>query len=148
MGVSLPFCICQALAEPLRRERYQAPVSKCLLASTIVSEFGNCIWDGFPGGTVTGWPVLLSQVDILKQSLKTCSEGKTESRLWRNLRCYVLLPFPIFITHSHTHRLSIKKFFQRTSKFLFLFWWLTHIISNGFYMETLSNKNNSVYLSR
>jgi hypothetical protein len=29
--------ICQALAEPLRRQLYQAPVSKHLLASTIVS---------------------------------------------------------------------------------------------------------------
>ena len=54
---------------------------KAFVASKIVSWFGNCIWDGFPGGTVTGWPFLLSQVDILKQSLKTCSEGKTESRL-------------------------------------------------------------------
>ena len=30
--------------------------SKHLLASTIVSLFGNCIWDGSPGKTVTGWP--------------------------------------------------------------------------------------------
>jgi hypothetical protein len=31
MAVSVHFCICQALAEPLRRELYQAPVSKHLL---------------------------------------------------------------------------------------------------------------------
>jgi hypothetical protein len=37
MTVSMHFCICQALAEPLRRQLYQAPVSKHLLASTIVS---------------------------------------------------------------------------------------------------------------
>ena len=43
-------CICQALAEPLRRQIYQAPVSKLLLASTIVCGFGDCLWDGFPGG--------------------------------------------------------------------------------------------------
>jgi hypothetical protein len=36
MAVSIHFCISQALAEPLRRELYQAPVSKLLLASAIV----------------------------------------------------------------------------------------------------------------
>ena len=35
MAVSIHFCICQALAEPLRRQLYQAPVSKLLLASAI-----------------------------------------------------------------------------------------------------------------
>jgi hypothetical protein len=50
MTVSIHFCICQALAEPLRRQLYQAPVSKHLLASTILSGFGDCIWDGSPGG--------------------------------------------------------------------------------------------------
>jgi hypothetical protein len=58
MAVSIYFCICQALAEPLRRELYQAPVSKHLLAFTIVSGFGNCIWDGSPGAAVTEWPFL------------------------------------------------------------------------------------------
>jgi hypothetical protein len=48
MAVSIHFCICQALAEPLRRQLYQAPVSKLLLASTIVSGFGGYLWDGFP----------------------------------------------------------------------------------------------------
>ena len=37
MAVSIYFCICQALAEPLRRQLYQASVSKLLLASTMVS---------------------------------------------------------------------------------------------------------------
>ena len=46
MAVSIHFCICQALAEPLRRQLYQAPVSKLLLASTKVSGFGGCLWDG------------------------------------------------------------------------------------------------------
>jgi hypothetical protein len=66
MAVCIHFCICQSLAEPLRRELYQASVSKHLLASvskhllasTIVSGFGDCIWDGSPGGTVIGWPFL------------------------------------------------------------------------------------------
>ena len=52
---SMKICICQALAEPLRREIYQAPLSKHFLASTLVSGFDVCIWDGFPGGSVSGW---------------------------------------------------------------------------------------------
>jgi hypothetical protein len=62
MAVSIHFCICQALAEPLRRQLYQAHVSKLLLASTIVSGFGDCIWDGSPGGAVSGWSSLPSQL--------------------------------------------------------------------------------------
>jgi hypothetical protein len=54
MIVSLHICISQALAEPLRRQLYQAPVTKHLLASTIVSGFGGCSWLGSPGGTVSG----------------------------------------------------------------------------------------------
>jgi hypothetical protein len=49
MAVSIHFCICQAVAEPLRRQLYQAPVSKLLLAFTIVSGFGGCLWDESPG---------------------------------------------------------------------------------------------------
>jgi hypothetical protein len=37
MTVRIHFYICQALAEPHKRQLYQAPVSKLLLASTIVS---------------------------------------------------------------------------------------------------------------
>jgi hypothetical protein len=29
-----------------------------LLASTIVSGFGGCLWDGSPGGAVSGWSFL------------------------------------------------------------------------------------------
>ena len=47
-AVSIHFFICQALAEPLRRQSYQASVSKILLASAIVSGFGGCSWDGSP----------------------------------------------------------------------------------------------------
>ena len=55
--VSIHFCICQELAELLRRQLYQAPFSKHLLVSTIVSGFDDCIWDGFPGGSVSGWSI-------------------------------------------------------------------------------------------
>jgi hypothetical protein len=46
VAVSIHICIGQALAEPLRRQLYKAPVSKHFLASTIVSGFGVCMWDG------------------------------------------------------------------------------------------------------
>jgi hypothetical protein len=57
MAVNIYFCICQALAEPFRRQVYQAPDSKLWLASTIMSGFGGCLWDGFPGGL---WIVITS----------------------------------------------------------------------------------------
>jgi hypothetical protein len=38
MIVSTYFCICQAFAEPLRRQLYQAPVSKIFLASEKVTK--------------------------------------------------------------------------------------------------------------
>jgi hypothetical protein len=58
MIVSIHFCICQSLEEPLRRQLYQAPVSKLLLASAIVSGFGGCLWDGSPGGAVSVHPLV------------------------------------------------------------------------------------------
>jgi hypothetical protein len=58
MTVSIHFCICQALVEPHKRQLYQAPVSKHLLVSTIVSGFGDCMWDGSPSGAVSGWSFL------------------------------------------------------------------------------------------
>jgi hypothetical protein len=65
LALSIHFRICQALAEPLRRKLYQAPVSKPLLASTIVSGFGNYIWNGSPGGALSGWPHLQSLLHTL-----------------------------------------------------------------------------------
>ena len=61
---SVHLCIWQALAETLRRQLYQAPVSKHFLASTIVSGFGNCIWDGSADGAVSGWLFLRSLLHI------------------------------------------------------------------------------------
>jgi hypothetical protein len=55
LAASICFCICKALGGPLRRQLYQAPVSKHFLESTIVSEFGDCIWDESPGRIVSGW---------------------------------------------------------------------------------------------
>jgi hypothetical protein len=58
LAESIHLCICQAL-EPLRRQLYQAPVSKHLVASTLVSGFTNCIWDGTPGETVSSMSFLI-----------------------------------------------------------------------------------------
>jgi hypothetical protein len=44
MTVSIHFCICQALAEPLKRQLYQAPVSRLLLASVQVWQTDH-IWN-------------------------------------------------------------------------------------------------------
>jgi hypothetical protein len=57
---SIHLCISQDQVEHLRRQLYQAPVSKDFFASIIVSGFGDCIWDESPGGTVSGWPFLQS----------------------------------------------------------------------------------------
>jgi hypothetical protein len=66
-------CIGQEQAKPLRRQPYQAPVSKILLASAIMSGFGGCLWDGSPGETVYEWTVLQSLLHTL--SLLTPSMG-------------------------------------------------------------------------
>ena len=62
---SIRLCFCQALANTLRRQLYQASVSKHFLSSTIVSGFGDCIWDGSPDGTVPGWSFLQSLLHTL-----------------------------------------------------------------------------------
>jgi hypothetical protein len=56
LAASILLYICQALAEPLKRQLYQAPVSMHFLASTIVSALGGCIWDVSPGRAVSEWP--------------------------------------------------------------------------------------------
>jgi hypothetical protein len=53
---SLCLSIVQALAEHLRRQPYQAPVSKHFSASTIASRLGDCIWERSPGRAFSGWP--------------------------------------------------------------------------------------------
>ena len=69
LAESIHLCICKALAGPLRRQLYQAPVSMHLLASIIVSGFGDYIWDGSPGGAVSGWLLLQSLLQILSPYL-------------------------------------------------------------------------------
>jgi hypothetical protein len=54
LAASIHICISQVLADPLKRQLYQAPVSKHFLASVIVYGFGVCIWDGSPCVAVSG----------------------------------------------------------------------------------------------
>jgi hypothetical protein len=65
MIVSIHFCICQALAEPLRRQLYQAPVSRLLWASAIVSGLGGCLGDGSPSGAISGWSFLFKEFGLI-----------------------------------------------------------------------------------
>jgi hypothetical protein len=46
LALSICLCIFQALAEFLRRQPYQTPVSKHFTAFTITSRFGDYIWYG------------------------------------------------------------------------------------------------------
>ena len=65
LAVNIHLYISQPLEEPLTKQLYQAPVSKHLVASKIVSGFGNCMWDESPVGTVSEWPFLQSLLHTL-----------------------------------------------------------------------------------
>jgi hypothetical protein len=65
LAASICLCICQILAEPLRRQSHQASISKHFPASTIAPGFGGCIWAGSPSGAVSGWPFLQSLLHTL-----------------------------------------------------------------------------------
>ena len=60
LSESIHVCNCQAQAEPLRRQLYHVPISMQFLASTVVSVFGDYIWNGSPGRAVFEWPFLQS----------------------------------------------------------------------------------------
>ena len=62
-----------------------------LLASTIVSEIGDCIWDGSPEGIVSGWAFLqflLHTLSLYNQKKKRKSRTKAvvEETKIRNVR--------------------------------------------------------------
>jgi hypothetical protein len=82
MAVSIHFCICQALAEPLRRQLYKAPLSKLLLETVIVSGFGGYLWDGSPSGAVSGW--LFPSVSALNfvKFFNCTGSGNTSFSFW------------------------------------------------------------------
>jgi hypothetical protein len=75
LAANISFCICKALAGLVRRQPYQDPFSMHFLASTIVSGFGNCIWDESPGGTVSG----KATNHIFKNYLNKVSSGSTRN---------------------------------------------------------------------
>ena len=56
-------------------------------ASKIVSRFGDCIWDGSPGGAVSGWPFLQSRSHFVSifppvSNLFPLLRNTEESTLW------------------------------------------------------------------
>ena len=65
LASSINLCICKALEEPLRRQPYQASISKHFSESTITSRFASCIWHGSLSRAVFGWPFLQSLVHTL-----------------------------------------------------------------------------------
>jgi hypothetical protein len=69
LAASIRVCICLALAETLRRQLYQTPINMHFLASIIVSAFGDCIWDGSPGGTESEWPFIQVLLHMLPPNL-------------------------------------------------------------------------------
>jgi hypothetical protein len=89
LAASICLYICQALAEPLRRQLYQAPFSKHFLASTIVS--------GFDDSTVYGMDPQVGQF-LNSLSFSLCST-----------HCLHIWSHEYFIPHSkkdrHTHTL-------------------------------------------
>jgi hypothetical protein len=95
LTASIHLWICQTLAETLMRQLYQATVSKHLLAFAIVSGFGNCIWDGAPGGAVTGWSLfqsLLQNLSLFLLPWVFCSTllRKIEvARLWSSFLSFM-----------------------------------------------------------
>ena len=91
MFEKIHICTGQDLAEPLRRQLYQVPVSKHLLAAAIVSGFGVCIWDGSPGRAVSGWPFLWS---LLYSFFLVFLLDRSNSGLkfWRRVGCPIPQP--------------------------------------------------------
>jgi len=64
LAVSIRLCICQALAEPLRRELYQAPVSLHFLSLAILSGLA-----GSPCEAGSEWLFLQSMLQTLSPYL-------------------------------------------------------------------------------
>ena len=79
-------CIYQALAEPVRKQLYQAPVSNHLLESTIVSGFSDCIWDESPGGAgsrINKWD--LRKLQSFYKTKDTVNKAKQQPTDWEKI---------------------------------------------------------------
>jgi hypothetical protein len=112
MAVSIPFYICQAQAEPLMRQLYQSPVSKLLLASTIVCGFGGCLWDGSPDGVVSGWSFLqslLPPMDILFPHLGIIEVSTLWSSFFMSFMCFANCILSILSFWANVH-LSVNAY--------------------------------------
>jgi len=88
LAASILICISKALAEPLRRHPYLAPVYKHFLVS--VTGFDGCIWDGSPGGAVSGWPFHQSLLHICP-CIYSCEHFPPSKKDW-NIHILVFLP--------------------------------------------------------
>jgi hypothetical protein len=91
LAVSICLCFCQALAGPLRRQSYQVSISKYFLASTIVSGFGVCIWDGSPGGVVSKWPFSFSLCSTFSLHISSLEYFVSPSKKDRGIHTLVFL---------------------------------------------------------
>ncbi|EDL11841.1 mCG147410 [Mus musculus] len=108
MTVSIHFCICQALAQPHKRELYQSPVNKIFLAYAVVAGFGDCIWDGSRVGQSLDGPSfrLSSELCLCNSSHGYFVPHSKKEQSSRTL-VFLLLEFRVFC-----------KLYLRYSKFL------------------------------
>jgi hypothetical protein len=112
LTASIHFCICQALAEPLRRQLYQVPVSKHLLASAVASGCDVCISDGSPGGEISRWPFLQS----LLYSYTTNMLLKHQSIQFWNLN-FLFLELYAWVLYLYLHYCHSFLLFLKSSRF-------------------------------
>jgi hypothetical protein len=120
--MSIHLCICKAVAGPLRRHPFQAHFNMHFLASTIVSVFGNCLWDESPGVTVSGWPFLQPLLYILSPYMLLwvfCSLSKKDQSIqnfdlpssWSScaqwILSWVLGSFGLISTYQWVHTMCV-----------------------------------------
>jgi hypothetical protein len=96
LAESILICIGHALAQPLRRQLYQAPVSMHFLASTIVSGFRNLILNASPCEAVSEWPFLQSLLYNLSH-ISFCEYFVPPSRKDWNTHTLVFLIFELHV---------------------------------------------------
>jgi hypothetical protein len=97
MTVSIHFCISQTLAEPHRRQLYQAPVNKILLASAIVSGFGGCLGiDPQVGKSLDGHAFSLCSELCLCNSFHGYFVPRSEKDRTVHILVFLLLEFHVF----------------------------------------------------
>jgi hypothetical protein len=58
LAANVNLCICKGSGRSSQETAIAGSFQHEVLDSTIVSGFGNCIWNESPDGTVSGWPFL------------------------------------------------------------------------------------------